>query len=146
MKRLILIALALFISACAAHPPTETEKYQAQVYLNQGIAWEKKGHFDQAISDYNKAIKINPRYAEPYNNRGIVYANKGKFNKAISDYNKAIEIDPRLGRAYKNRAGAYYSKGEYDKALDDVRKAQSLGLQVHPGFLKLLREASGRQE
>jgi hypothetical protein len=34
----------------------------------------------------------------------------------------------------------------YEKAWDDVHKAEGLGWQVHPEFLKALREASGRQK
>ena len=48
--------------------------------------------------------------------------------------------------AYTNRAVAYYYKGKYTKAWEDIYKAQSLGIQIHPEFLKDLREASGRQE
>jgi len=51
-----------------------------------------------------------------------------------------------MAEAYYNRGIAYYSRKEYDKAWDDVYKAQGLGFQIHPGFLKLLREASGREK
>jgi hypothetical protein len=49
-------------------------------------------------------------------------------------------------KSYNNRGNAYgEGKGQHDKAWDDVKKAQDLGYQIHPGFLKALREASGRQ-
>ena len=144
MKRLILMALVLFISSCATYPSPEVEN-NAELYYNRGVAWQKKGDFDQAVSDYNKAIEINPRYAMAYNNRGNTFQTNGQYDKAISDFTKAIEINPGFDGAYNNRGVAYYCKGEYDKAWEDVYKAQSLGYQVHPGFLKALREASGRQ-
>jgi len=77
--------------------------------------------------------------------RGLSYAKKGEYDRAIADYPKAIEMNPRDTLAYNNRGIAYYYKGEYNKAWEDVHKAQSLGYQVHPGFLKALRKASGRQ-
>jgi len=49
-------------------------------------------------------------------------------------------------KAYNDRAVGYCIKGEYDKAWEDVHKVQSLGYQVYPGFLKTLREASGREK
>jgi tetratricopeptide (TPR) repeat protein len=85
-------------------------------------------------------------YAEAYNSRDWAYKEKGQYDKAISDYNKAIEINPRLVEAYNNRGLAYFYKREYDKAWDDVHKAEGLGAQVHPGFLKALRQASGREK
>ena len=119
----------------------------AIAYYNRGVAYvQGKGEYDRAISDCNKAIELNPNYAEAYHNRGGAYGNKGEYDQAISDYNKAIELNPKLAEAYNNRGVAYYFKKEYDKAWEDVYKAQSLGVQVHPGFLKALREASGRQK
>jgi len=118
-----------------------------KAYWNRGIIHAEKGQHDKAISDYDKALEINPRFAKAYHNRGIAYAmGKAQFDKAISDYDKAIEINPRFAKAYNNRGIAYFEKREYEKAWDDVNKAQDLGAQVHPGFLKALREASGRQK
>ena len=77
---------------------------------------------------------------------GSLYYKKYMYDQAISDYSKALEINQKDTAAYNNRGMAYYRKGEYNKAWEDVHKAQSLGFQVRPGFLKNLREASGREE
>ena len=77
-------------------------------------------------------------------NEGTLHFEKGEYDKAISEYTKAIELDPRHDRAYNNRGIQYFVKKEYDRAWDDVRKVQSLGHQIDPTFLKLLREASVR--
>ena len=138
----VCLLILVFIAGC-----TEVQKppLDAEAYFNRGLAYANRGQHDKAISDYNKAIEINPRYAMAYSNRGIVYAKKGQHDRAISDYNKAIEINPKLAIAYNNRGNAYFFKKEYEKAWDDVYKAQDLGYQVHPGFLKGLRKASGRE-
>ena len=58
---------------------------------------------EDAISDYTKAIEINPLYAHAYNNRGTCYYQHflgillddlGRKEDAIKDYTKAIEINP----------------------------------------------------
>jgi tetratricopeptide (TPR) repeat protein len=120
----------------------ELDPKLAKAYNNRGGAYGDKGQYDQAISDCNKAIELNPEYAQAYYNRGRAYLQKGQLDQAISDYTKAIELNPEIAMAYLNRAITYAIKGEYDKAWEDVHKAQSLGFQVHPGFLKDLREAS----
>ena len=89
-----------------------------------------------AISNYSKAIKINPKFAKAYNNRGIAYIWKKQYDLAIADFNKAIELDPKNGKAYNNRAIVYSYQGETDKARQDLQKAQSLGIAVNPDFLK----------
>ena len=123
MKRLIFMALAVFIATCAPHPPTETEKNLAQAYLNQGRIYAVNGQHDKAISDCSTAIEINPRYTDVYYFRGISYGEKGQYDKAISDCSTAIEINPRYAEAYLNQERIYAVKGHYDRAIADYNKA-----------------------
>ncbi len=76
-----------------------------------------KGQCNQAISDFNKALEIDPRFAQTYNNRGIAYVSKAQYDKAISDYNRPLQINPRYAEAYNNRGIAHVSKAQYDKAI-----------------------------
>ncbi len=117
-----------------------------KAYMNRGVAYDNKGQYDKAISDYTKAIEINPSNDIAYSNRGLLYGKKGQYDQAISDYTKVIELNPRSAETYYPRGVIYFYKREYEKAWDDVHKVQNLGLQIHPEFLKALREASGRQE
>ena len=114
-------------------------------YYNRGVARFEKGENDRAISDFTKAIKMNPRFGMAYYYRGMVNTRKREYDKVIADYTKAIEIDPqRFAVAYAERALIYYIKKEYDKAWEDVHKAQSLGQEVR--FLEILRKDSGRKK
>lgn len=114
-------------------------------YYNRGTAYYENGEYDQAILCFDKAIKINTRFAEAYCNRGTAYKNKGEYDRAISDYNKALEINPSFAVAYCNRAVVFHSQGKFDKAWEDVHKAQSLEYRVPQEFLEALRDASGRE-
>lgn len=125
---------------------TPKAENNAEPYYNRGLAYLRKSQYDEAITEFNKAIEINPRYSLAYNDRGYAYLNKRQYDRAISDFTKAIEIKPRYHKAYNNRAVSYYYKGEYDRAWEDVQKAHSLGFQVHPNFLNDLRKASGREK
>jgi tetratricopeptide (TPR) repeat protein len=50
--------------------------------------------YDRAISDYNKAIELDPKLAGAYSNRGYVYVHKQDKNHAIADFRKALSLDP----------------------------------------------------
>jgi tetratricopeptide (TPR) repeat protein len=125
---LISIIIILISFSCISTQKKQGELRDVQFYNNRGIAYGNKGEYDQAISDFNKAIEISPRYADPYNNRGVSYSRKGKNDEAISDYSKAIEIDPKFVKAYHNRAWEYTLKGQYDRAISDLNKA----LEINP--------------
>jgi len=78
---------------------------------------------EQVISDFNKALEIDPKDTQAYSKRGIAHVEKGLYEQAISDLTKALEIDPRNGEAYFNRGYAYRKEGKYDQAISDFNKA-----------------------
>ena len=116
---IILPIVLFFLSSCVK---------DAAFYVNRGLAHYNKGQYDEAISDYTEALKINPRYAETYVNRGTAYYSKGQFDQAISDCTEALKINPRLAEAYFNRGTAYGNKDQYDEAISDFTK----GLEINP--------------
>ena len=104
---------------------------QTAVHYFKGISYAIKGQFDRAISHYNQAIAINPRFVSAYTSRGVAYAQSGgQYDQAISDFSKAIEISPQFEKAYKDRGFAYYKKGLYDQAISDYGKA----IKINPRF------------
>ncbi|MCX5701233.1 MAG: ankyrin repeat domain-containing protein [Candidatus Omnitrophica bacterium] len=111
----------------------------AEEYFKRGYDSFKQGNSDQVISDYTKAIEINPNYAEAYCKRGISYQCQGNEKQAISDYTKAIEINPNYAEAYGSRAMAYDSMQEYGKAWSDVQKAEELGYKFYPNNIERLK-------
>ncbi len=92
-------------------------------YYKRGIAYSKRHQYDLAISDYSKAIELEPKKEDAYVSRGIAYANIGKINLALEDFTKAIELNATMPEAYNNRGGMYFVKGEYQKAVEDCTKA-----------------------
>src|SRR4030042_768531 len=90
-----LFVIIIFTGCAGVHKPS----LDAHYYFEQGIEYYKTGQYDNALSDYNKALEINPNYAEAYYNRGTTYGKKGQYDNAISDFNKALEINPKFTEA-----------------------------------------------
>jgi tetratricopeptide (TPR) repeat protein len=82
--------------------------------------------YKRALSEFNKAIELDPKYAFAYNNRGVAYYDLKDYNMAIQDYDKAIEIDPRSSSAYCNRGLSYYGLKDYKRAISEFNKAIEL--------------------
>jgi tetratricopeptide (TPR) repeat protein len=129
-KPMLLIIFIPLLLSCASTQQKQVESKDAKFYNNRGVAYFAKGEYDQAISELNKAIEINPSYVEAYDNRGCAYVAKGKYDQGISDFNRALEINPKLASAYTNRGTAYMNKGQYDQAISDINKA----LDLNPKF------------
>jgi tetratricopeptide (TPR) repeat protein len=123
---LILPVVLFFSLSCASTQPRRDESRDAKFYNNRGIAFAEKGRYDQAISDFNRALEINPRYNKAYNNRGIVYRLTGQYNEAISDFNKSIAINALDAEAYNNLAWLLATAGA--QGFRNGKKAVELAL------------------
>ena len=78
------------------------------------------------MSDYNKAIELDPTYIMPYKNCGKLHKKNGDYEKAIDMFTKAIHLDPNNKNIYLERAEVYRLMGEEKKADADEKKAESL--------------------
>jgi tetratricopeptide (TPR) repeat protein len=95
-------------------------------YIEQGVAYHKKGDYDRAIDCFTKAIQIDRSKAQGYFNRGIAWVSKGEHGKAIEDFTAALRIGPQDAEAYDLRGSAWTEVGEYDKAIEDHSKALAI--------------------
>ena len=103
------------------------KKELARTYVSRGTArYWKKNDPDKAITDYTKAIQLDPKSAEAHRDRGISHLSNGDVDDAIADYTKAIQLDPEFTAAYKDRAAAYLGNSDFDKAITDYTKAIQL--------------------
>ena len=83
---------------------SNTNPQDASGFVNRGIAYYHLRNYDQALSDFNKAIELDPAYSDAYMERGIYYMEvKIDSLLSVSDYNKALELDPQNASAYYNR-------------------------------------------
>jgi Tfp pilus assembly protein PilF len=121
---------------------------KALSYHNIGWAKDDKGEYKEALSYYEKALKIrrqslppnHPDLAKSYNNIGAVYYNMGEYSKALSSHEKALEIKqqslppnhPGLAASYNNIGNAYNSMGEHSKALSSHERALEIWQQSLP--------------
>lgn len=92
-------------------------------YFNRGRAKHEMNDFDCAITDYNKALEINPKIVGAYINRGYAKYQKKDFDGAIADDTKAIELSPSDELAYLDRGKSKRAKGDFDGAIADYNKA-----------------------
>jgi uncharacterized protein len=104
----------------------EYRDWLAGVWNALGIAYGKKGEYDQAIEAFCKALELKPDLHEAWNNLGVAYDTKGEYDRAIEAYRKALELKPDLHEAWYNLGVAYGMKREHDQAIEALHKALEL--------------------
>lgn len=97
-------------------------------------------HKEEALSDMNMAIKMNPNSPENLSNRALVYNAMSRFDAALSDCNLVIKLDPNFRGAYINRAHTLMGLGDYEGAVKDFSIAFGLyDVTAKPAYLYLYR-------
>lgn len=123
---------------------------KASNYANRGIIFSELQAYDHAISDFDKAIDLDPLNALSYFSRANTrlklldlqhydtpeanaklnslspYMVEGNsYEKAIVDYSSAIKLDSTFSYAWYNRATAKMATNDYSGAVDDLTMAVS---------------------
>ena len=95
-----------------------------------GIAYHQMLDLGTAKKHYERAIKINPKYAEAINNLGTIYYAQKSYRRAISQYNKALKLAPQSASIYSNLGTAYFARKKYKDAFEAYQQALSLDPEV----------------
>jgi protein O-mannosyl-transferase len=76
----------------------------AAVHNNLGNFLFGQERLDEAITQYQKALQINPDFPQACYNLGNTLALKGRVAEAIAQYQKALQIKPDYAQAQSNLA------------------------------------------
>jgi len=97
--------------------------------------WNSKGmdlfnlerYFD-AITAYDKALIIDPRFLCSWVNKGTALSKMGRYEEAIGAFNHAIEINPNNPQAWNRKGLALKKIGRKSEADDAIVLARRLGI------------------
>jgi tetratricopeptide (TPR) repeat protein len=82
-----------------------TPSSDAAFYLTRSGLHFRRGNFDQAITDCDEAIRLEPGKAHAYGQRGKAWAGKGDTDRALADYDAAIHLDPHNANLLREQGG-----------------------------------------
>ena len=105
----LIVRLVVFFLGCSVISGTLTAQDAAE-HLDRGKAWADKREYDEAITEYNAALALNPKSADAFCKRGDAWMQKGEIDKALADCNKALKVNPSFGDAYFIRGFVWNNK------------------------------------
>ena len=97
-----------------------------ELYTSARI-YTKRKNYDAAIIRLDKAISIDPGFAEAYYLRGRAYLGLGRNEKARADFTRTIELVPEdrrlLAGALFSRVSLLVKMGIYRESIEDLTMA-----------------------
>ena len=95
---------------------------------NRGNTLYDLKRYKEAITTYDKAIKIRPEYSEAWNGQGNTLYELKRYKKALDAYEKAIQIQPKYLEAWIGRSFVLDNLQRYQEAIDSFDKALKIKL------------------
>jgi tetratricopeptide (TPR) repeat protein len=96
-------------------------KPQRLDYLNEGLALERQGDYQAALTSYRLAYRDSPNDSRILLNMAIAFTKTGQPDEAIRYYKRALEVDPALGGAHYGVAFLLLKRGEPRQAAEHLR-------------------------
>ena len=114
----------------------------ADAYNNRGKVRAILGQYDQAIQDYDQALKLveSGKYpslvqsADIYLNRGNACLDRSDYEAAAQNYEQAISLRYESSLAHLNRGYAFVGMKRWEDALESFKKATEVDPQNANAF------------
>ena len=87
-----------------------------------GIALFQKGSVDEAISDFQKALQIDPDYAEGHNNLGSALLQKGRVDEALPICKRRCKSIPATRRPTTTSPTPCFKRAGWRKRLPITKR------------------------
>lgn len=92
-----------------------------------------EGKLDQAIAHYEKAVALEPFYAQTYNTLGATLMKYGHVREALPYLDRAAKLKPGFAEAHNNLGLALASLGDVDQAIARYTEA----LRLEPNYAEV---------
>ena len=95
-------------------------------YVLKGYIYYQLGKSKEAIIEYDKLLKINPKHKDGLKNRSLIKMRIFDLDGAIQDNTLRLELEPKNPVIYFDRAYSKGLKGDVDGAISDYSVAIQL--------------------
>ena len=88
------VLVTMLLTLAGTSPRAQDARDAAREQVEFGIAVASRGLWREAIYRWQRAVELDPTYAEAFNDLAIAYEHEGDFGKAREAYEKALTLEP----------------------------------------------------
>jgi superkiller protein 3 len=99
----------------------------AEDYYYAGIDFFGEGKIEEAIAEYNRALKLDPKFSDALHGLAQAYYARQDFDRTIEAARRILALDPDDILAWTTISRAYQRKGMVPEAEEAGNKARVLG-------------------
>ena len=103
------------------------ENYSAN--CNLGNYFMKQDRMDEALAEFQTAVRLKPDSPENHCNLGVALANLNRTDEAIAAFQDAVRLNPDYGPAHHDLGMAFERKDQ----LDDATREYLTAVRLMPG-------------
>ena len=118
--------LAIFILCSAFINIALSDSSPVEKHYKDATAYHDLGEFEQAISEYRKAISLNPNSPIIYNRLGVAYSELKQYDAALDAYQRALALSPMTAELHYNVGLVHLKQGDLLRALEAFKRAIAL--------------------
>ncbi|RAJ94342.1 Tfp pilus assembly protein PilF [Larkinella arboricola] len=94
-----------------------------EAFNSRAVAYFELKDYENALLDYEHAIKLSPDFYKPYYNRAKLKTARGETDAALKDFSEAIRRAPDVSDIYLDRGQLFANTGNLNSALSDFNQA-----------------------
>jgi len=101
----------------------------ALAHHDLGVAYLRKGSYEQAIDAFKKSLKLNPEVSMremAYYNLGLAYLDLSRNDEAIGAFNQSLQLNSQDPETHHFLGMAYLGKERYDEAITAFQQSLKL--------------------
>jgi tetratricopeptide (TPR) repeat protein len=97
----------------------------------------RSGRVEDAIQEFQTALKITPEFPIAHHNLGLAFLKKGRVAEAIQEFRHVLSRDPQNVKCRLNLAAAFLESGRVAEAVLEYEKALAIAPDFAQGHFDL---------
>jgi tetratricopeptide (TPR) repeat protein len=95
-------------------------------YRQRAAELSRTKSWDDAITNYRKALELEPNDAATHYNLALALKYKGESREALKEFQAALKLRPKWAEAHHGIGAVWYDLQDQDSAVKELRTAEAL--------------------